>query len=317
MSKNSNNYGRAFEYACLIKLFKDISVKRRVKIEKNSSFEASKKAWNSISDIKKESLNKGAKSAVNIIFSLEPLILEKDNEEEILQIQPDYVGQSGDVRDILITRQNIKWTIGLSVKHNHFAVKHSRIAKDLDFSKKWFNNKNSQEYWNSVSGIFNKLEDYKKQRKLWNQLNNKYEEIYIPLLNSFIDEIKRQYKSDKNVPNKMVKYLLGKFDFYKVISVDVKKATQIQSYNLYGTLNKPSKLTRPSTIIPIVDLPTRIVNIGIKPNSNNTVELYMDNGWQFSFRIHNAEKFVCPSLKFDIQIIGIPATIVTINSFWL
>lgn len=43
--------------------------------------------------------------------------------------------------------------------------------------------------------------------------------------------------------------------------------------------------------------------------------MYLDNGWQFSFRIHNASTKVETSLKFDIQIIGMPASIITINSF--
>lgn len=48
----------------------------------------------------------------------------------------------------------------------------------------------------------------------------------------------------------------------------------------------------------------------------NTVELYMDGGWQFTFRIHNAETYVIPSLKFDIQIVGMPTAIITINCLW-
>ena len=42
-----------------------------------------------------------------------------------------------------------------------------------------------------------------------------------------------------------------------------------------------------------------------------------DNGWQFSFRIHNASTFVEPSLKFDIQLIGIPIEVdVKFNCKW-
>lgn len=36
----------------------------------------------------------------------------------------------------------------------------------------------------------------------------------------------------------MVEYLLGEFDFYKVIGIASKQMTQVQSYNLRGTLNK-------------------------------------------------------------------------------
>ena len=55
--------------------------------------------------------------------------------------------------------------------------------------------------------------------------------------------------------------------------------------------------------VPVVDLPSRLVAIELKPNSDNTVEMYLDNGWQLSFRIHNASSKVEPSLKFDIKFI--------------
>ena len=42
----------------------------------------------------------------------------------------------------------------------------------------------------------------------------------------------------------------------------------------------------------------------------------MDEGWQFTFRIHNASTLVEPSLKFDIQIVGMPTAIITINCIW-
>lgn len=61
-------------------------------------------------------------------------------------------------------------------------------------------------------------------------------------------------------------------------------------------------------------LPTKIVAFDFRTNSTNTLEMYLDNGWQFSFRIHNASTKAEASLKFDIQIIGMPASIITINS---
>lgn len=33
--------------------------------------------------------------------------------------------------------------------------------------------------------------------------------------------------------------------------------------------------------------------------STNAVEMFLDNGWQLSFRIHNASTKVEPSLKFN------------------
>lgn len=120
----------------------------------------------------------------------------------------------------------------------------------------------------------------------------------------------------KDILRLMVEYLLGEFDFYKVIGIDNKKITQIQSYNLRGTLNRQGKKRKRSVELPISTLPTRIVNLEYKPDSKNTLALYLDGGWQFSFRIHNASTKVESSLKFDIQIIGMPTTIISIDCRW-
>ena len=48
------------------------------------------------------------------------------------------------------------------------------------------------------------------------------------LLNAFLNEIKRNADKHSDLPKKLVEYPLGEFDFYKVISIDNKKITQIQ-----------------------------------------------------------------------------------------
>ena len=316
MSKESNNQGRAYEYICINKLNKEINKLRKAKIESNSAYIADERAWNLVNDELQSILSKSAEAVVSTIFEMEPKILENDEEILKLRIQTDNEGKAGDVRDIIISRSNIKWEIGLSIKHNHFTVKHSRLAKNLDFGKKWFNVPCSPTYWEEIRPIFAMLEKLKLEKKKWSEILSKDKDVYIPLLTAFKKEILKSYRKDNLIPRKMVGYLLGEFDFYKVISVDSKKFTRIQSYNIHGDLNLPSKTIKPKIFIPIVELPTRIVSFDFKPNSSNTLELYMDCGWQFSFRIHNADKFVIPSLKFDIQVIGMPATILTIDCLW-
>lgn len=90
----------------------------------------------------------------------------------------------------------------------------------------------------------------------------------------------------------------------------------MQSYNLYGTLNQEGVHKKRKIEIPIVLLPNRIVSLDFKPGSLNTLELYLNNGWQFTFRIHNASSKVETSLKFDIQIVGMPTSIISIDSKW-
>lgn len=316
MSDHSNNQGRAYEYICLLTLYEEISAIRKTEIKINSAYHAAENAWLSMSDTFKAILTQSAKATVSTIFEMEPMIIENSDDVLTLHIQTDNEGKEGDVRDIVIARQDVKWEIGLSLKHNHFAVKHSRLAKGLDFGKKWFGIECSESYWNDIKPIFDYLSQQKAENKSWKELPSKDKTVYVPLLQAFMNELKRSNSLDSSVPKKMVEYLLGEFDFYKVISIDSKRITRIQSYNMHGQLNCSSKKIKPRIHIPLVCLPTRIVNLEFKPNSTNTVELYMDGGWQFSFRIHNASTKVETSLKFDIQIVGMPTTIITINCSW-
>ena len=51
-------------------------------------------------------------------------------------------------------------------------------------------------------------------------------------------------------------------------------------------------------------LQVRLPKQGLKGKSKTTAEIIFDNGWHLSFRIHNAESRIIPSLKFDVQIVG-------------
>ncbi len=316
MSNKSNNNGRAYEFVFLQTLNEEIQKYRPSNIIQNSSYLAAKRSWETLSENTQENYKTSSLAAINKIFELEPRIIEAEKDCLNLQIQTDDQGKEGDVRDILILRHDIQWEIGLSLKHNHFAVKHSRLSKNIDFGEKWYGIPCSQHYWNDILPVFRYLDLEKEKKTKFKDLPNKEEDVYIPLLTAFINEINRQYKKDQTIPAKMVEYLLGKYDFYKIISIDNMRITQLQSYNLHGTLNQNSKIQQTSIHIPIATLPTRIVSLGFVPNKTNTIELYMNGGWQFSFRIHNAATMVESSLKFDIQIIGMPTTIITINCYW-
>lgn len=309
MSHLSNDQGRAYEYICLRTLEEEIGKFRCAVIEKNSSYYAAEHAWNVMDEGMQQTLKQSAGAAVSMILILEPLILDGSDVLD-LRIQPDTKGEGGDVRDILITRQVIGWEIGLSLKHNHFAVKHSRLAKDLDFGQKWFGVPCSPAYWNQIKPIFDYLEQEKRNGAKWRDLPSKMQDVYIPLLQAFMEEIRRSYQSNPDIPKKMVEYLLGQYDFYKVISLDSKKITQIQPYNLHGTLN------RSSARVPTIKLPTRILALDFKPRSKTTVLLTMDGGWRFSFRIHNASTLVETSLKFDVQIVEMPEMVSEIDCKW-
>lgn len=317
MSNASNNQGRAYEFVCLNSLYVAISKIRPVKIIENSSYKASKSAWDTITSEEQILYALSSKSTIETIFALEPNIIEPSFDMLSLYIQNDKHGEDADVRDIIIERKDIVWEIGLSIKHNHMAVKHSRIAKNLDFGLKWYNISCSQTYWNEIRPIFNFLECEKAKGTYFRNLKSKENDVYVPLLNAFVKEIITQVKADKNVPRRMIEYLLSKYDFYKIISIDSKRITTIQSFNMYGTLNLPSRVSQPAIKVPVINLPTTLLYIGFKPGSKTTIIMCFDNGWQFSFRIHNAKDIIETSLKFDIQIIGMPSDInIKYNCKW-
>lgn len=308
MSRASNDNGRAYEYACVIALYEAVKQHRTIQIVQNSSLEVSKSAWDKMSKQQQELYQLSAASVTSTIFAMEPNILEVSSDTLDIYIQSDQERQEADVRDIILRRNDIVWEIGLSVKHNHLAIKHSRIARSLDFGKKWYEVPCSSMYWEEVKSVFDFLESEKKQGTLFSELENKDLQIYLPLLNAFVKEIERQVRGNTDIAQRFVGYLLSRYDFYKIISHDEHRITTIQSFNMYGTLNLPSKKEKPTVKVQRVNLPQNMLYIGLKSGSMSTVFLSFDNGWQFSFRIHNnANKIVEPSLKFDICIEGIPA----------
>lgn len=317
MSKKSNNNGRAYEFISLHVLCEEISKIRTCVIVTNSSYVAAHNAWNTLSDSVQGLYALSAQSFVKTIFALEPNILEPTNDTLELYIQADSHGKEGDVRDIIIRRNQIQWEVGLSLKHNHMAVKHSRLSSKLDFGKKWYDVECSQTYWDDIAPVFAYLRAEKAKGSYFSALPDKEEDVYVPLLCAFMNELSRQITGDSNIPRRLVEYLLSRYDFYKVISIDKKRLTTIQSFNMYGTLNQASRIAKPELVVPVLPLPTTLLHMCFKPNSKTTILMTFDNGWQFSFRIHNAEDRVATSLKFDIQIEGMPTDVnVKYNCVW-
>ena len=316
VSTKSNDQGRAYEYAWIQTLYKELSKFRKTKIVENSSLMANERAWSLMDEEMQEMFMISANAAIKTILELEPRMFESSYDELTLEFQKDGKGANGDVRDIVVRRKDIEWEVGLSIKHNHNAIKHSRLSYKLDFGNEWFEMPCSNEYWDTIRPIFNRLKAEKENGANWSDIEDKSQKIYIPLLQAFIDEVNRAYKKDNTMPRKMVEYLIGVKDYYKVVSKDSKKLTIIHAFNMHDTLNKPAKNKISAITVPVVKLPTRLIALEIKPNSDNTVEMYLDNGWQLRFRIHNASTKVEPSLKFDVQFISMPMEVLNIECKW-
>lgn len=316
MGANSNNQGRAYEYAWITSLFETLDPIRKTEVVCNSSLDANERAWKAVSQETRDLFTISANAAVDTILKLEPRMEEDDGDTLFLEFQKDEAGESGDVRDLLIRRDIIEWEVGLSIKHNHAAVKHSRISHVLDFGNEWYGIPCSNQYWEDINPIFDRLNREKNKGTNWSDLDNKNEDVYVPLLQAFLDEVNRAYKKDCNVAIRMFEYLVGIKDYHKIVSDDSRRVTFIHTFNLYGTLNQPSRIKVSAFEIPVAETPTEIIEMRFKHDSKTTVEIYMDNGWAFSFRIHSASKRVQPSLKFDIQFISTPVSVLRVECKW-
>ncbi len=317
-------YGKAFEYACIIAMAEKLGENQIVTIEDSLQLTSAKKDFDFVNSEMQKSLLEAADAAVRVIQRLEPQLWNSNgNEPLFLSIQPDAAGIKGDVRDVLCIRKQNGWEIGLSCKHNHHAVKHSRLSDTIDFGKEWIGEPCSQEYFDKVIPLFNQLREFRDVSKaegnpmLWEQIDNKAESYYIPILKAFMEELQRiDANSEKNVPEALIRYLLGRYDFYKVITDDSNRTTRVEAINISGKLNLSSGKEKAIAKVPVLKMPTKFYHIGFKDNSDNTIEVVCDEGWQISMRIHNASSKVEPSLKFDVQLVSFPSSVYTQTEPW-
>lgn len=301
--------GKAFEYALLSQFEEKLKLKTHVEIINNSSFVIAKECFESTNPQEQSDYLLTASFTINFLMDIEPRLEHDLCPEDILQLEilSDDQGKLGDVRDVIAIRLLQKWEIGVSAKNNHHAVKHSRLSPTIDFGEKWVGMNVSQDYFDDINLIFSHLESLKEnslKTMKWREVDNLHSTVYVPILQAFIDETTKLAKRDVNFAPKMVSYLIGNKDFYKVIKS--KNSVEIHAYNINGTLNLPFGEIEPKYKTPIVPLPTKIIDISFKEGSNTTIIVTMDNDWTLSFRIHNASTMIEASLKFDIKLLKSP-----------
>ena len=189
----------------------------------------------------KERFDTGSDNAARFLISKDKAF----NNARSVKIQDDGHGRLGDVRDILVHYQDGE--IGISAKHNHSAVKHPRLSDKNDFGQRWGGCPVSEEYWNRVRPVFEKLRQEKERGGLFRDLPDKINTIYNPVLLVFEDELRRlcQDNSNRFIEN-FFRYLVGILDYYKVMCLA--DQVVVESFNLDGTLRWGSKWEIPARI---------------------------------------------------------------------
>lgn len=315
--------GKAFEYTCARALAELVNSKHGLSasLEENSSLNIARNCFTEVEqqdNVAAQKLVVAAQATANFLARTEPKLLRTEDSffpTVQISIQADAIGISGDVRDVLaVKRQAVGeeiWEIGLSCKHNHDAVKHQRISPAIDFGAQWLGNALNQEDFSELARIFNQIDaDRETGHVNWNQIANKGQRYYMPSLQLIIDKI-RSHPNQHLLANHLLAYLIGNHDFYKVIVHEAANlastSLHILGFNLNGTLNQPTvDGTAPTERVARLRLPERVVNVELKPNSLNTLEIFFDGGWQISMRVHNATAILEKSLKMDVRLTGMP-----------
>jgi hypothetical protein len=311
--------GKAFEYALLKEFLERLKAVTTVSIVENDPYKTALKCFLSFSEKDRSHYSLAASFAVNFLLDIEPRLSNGISNKDILQLEivSDKEGQTGDVRDVLAIRSLQKWEIGISAKNNHRAVKHSRLSNDIDFGKKWLGFPCSVEYFNEIKPVFDnlaKLRTASKATQKWDTLGDYHTSVYVPILDAFKKELLRLDTENTGVvTKKLIEYLIGNQDFYKVIKSNNK--VEIQAYNLHGTLNLPFENIKPKAKVPKLKLPSRLIEVVYQENSKTTLLVTLNEGWQISFRIHNASSRIEPSLKFDINLVSAPHSLFTNQLF--
>ncbi len=217
-------------------------------------------------------------------------------------LSSDAAGAHGDVRDVLLKTNDR--SIGISCKTNHEAFKHPRLSGKIDFVKKWGLGAGcSDAYWAAVRPIFSELADIRKQSsatKKWSELDRYQERYYMPVLDAWKTELLRVAGGDdptsRQAAKALCQYIIGQKDFWKVISE--RDLVRLYAFNTQKSLGTSR-----------TKLPTQILGIDSIDGSQYSLNVRMNEGYQFNFRLHNASSRVEASLKFDVQSEGLPSHI--------
>lgn len=279
----SNSHGRALEYVIVNALYshlkgKGILLTPRAAISQKRDYDK----FNTLLPTEKEEYLMYSELVfewLNGKFS----ILKASN--IVIDRIPDNEAMVGDVTDISITIDGI--VVNLSVKHNHFALKHNRppsLAIQCGFPK------NSDEDISFRKSLDVINSEFHVKRKILASDKNTFNHIKQLDIN-FIDD--NLYKPtcetvvrfiNKNntsifLAKSLFVFLVGNKNFYKIIASN--KSIEIKEF---ADIPLPEK-------------------VEAKLVGKSYVNLVFSNGWIINMRLHSAATLISntPSLKFDTQ----------------
>lgn len=276
----SNTYGRTFEYIICKRLEKEIpnlSFSTRARNEQ----EKDKPLYNGLPENIRNTHKDSAKQISKWILTQFESI--QNSTKVNIDRLPDSEGVKGDVTDIRITTE-IE-VINISLKHNHYALKHPRLTKVPQ--------------WINVSDTY-ALSNYKKEYKeIWeNIIIDAGKHIPGILLFNELNSISGDY-INRNIYRPLYKLVANFLDS------NIKDSTQVSKmfYFLVGNCNfvKIIDLRKEIVVLNFIDIPAP-QKVKITHPQNGYLRMEFDNDWILNLRLHTASsKLKSKSIKFDVR----------------
>lgn len=322
--------GKALEYACALAFETALASSGGAKLLETRAARTARRRYQELNEADRTQYLRAAEAAVKLLAQLEPMLLlslsttptlssQARVENFELTIQADAQGEIGDVRDVLINNKR-GWEIGLSIKHNNDVVKNPRLSGGIDFCKLWMGRPCSSDYFKAIKPTFDQLDALADVGAHWSSLGlseeAKAKRYYRPVMQALALELKRLAALHTEAPASLLRYLLGRKDFYKVIADARARTTTVQAFSIDGTLGQRAGALRSALNVERLAMPAKLLDVSFKPDSDHTIIVRFDQGWAVSMRLHNASSMVERSLKLDVRLAAWPRALVKLEQRW-
>lgn len=311
LSGTEERSGSAFEYAVAAAL----QAATPATIANGIAAERAKAKLQQLPDAKRKVLSRCAERAVAYLVEADKRLVANSSTSIVFN-SPHNAQAHHDVRDLIVQSKTI--SIGVSCKVNNVDLRHSRLSGTADFVKEWglSGGGASRTYWQAIEPVFKELRRMDANSLRWDQVfpgdpkirnQRKLDEYVSPILDSWFTELVGLVENDKNIAQKLARYLLGSSSYWKIAArtpaTSHSAHVDIQRFNLNGDM--PGAL---------LTLPTEVLECSVKQGSQSRERLIScDNGFVFGFRLHTAESEVKPSLKFAVKARTLPADLASVR----
>lgn len=167
------------------------------------------------------------------------------------------------------------------MKQEYFTVAQCALRFNQDFGQIWFDSPCSENYWQKLNSISLCLKELKEDDMPYDEAEYMAESISMTMSDIFMHGLSCIFQTNKNAPSNFVKYI-------------IESSERSKQDGLYFGFIKPAQI------------PTRLIHIGKELDRCDTVELYLDKGWQFNFQMRCINIECNPALYLTIQIVGMP-----------